>query len=37
VTPNLFVTPGVQFVFGPVLNPRTDVLTIVGLKVRWFF
>jgi hypothetical protein len=37
VTPNLFVTPGVQFVFGPVLNPGADVLTILGLKMRWFF
>ena len=36
-TPNLWVTPGVQFIFDPSLNPTTDHLTVLGFKVRWFF
>jgi len=37
VTPNLWVTPGVQYIIDPSLNLGVDDLTILGLKFRWFF
>ena len=37
LTPNLWVTPGVQYVIDPTLNPFADDVTILGFKFRWFF
>lgn len=37
LTPNLWVTPGVQLVWDPSLDPTTDFLAVPGLKMRWFW
>lgn len=37
VTPDLWVTPGVQFVFGPAFNTTTDFIAIPQIKARLFF
>ena len=37
VTPDLWVTPGLQFAFNPVLNPNTDFVSVPYLKFRAFF
>jgi hypothetical protein len=34
LTPNLWITPGIQVVFDPSLNPTTDVIVIPHLKFR---
>ncbi len=34
LTPNLWITPGIQFVFDPFLNPDTDSIVIPHLKFR---
>jgi carbohydrate-selective porin OprB len=36
-TPSLWVTPGVQFIVDPSLNPGTDFVTIGHIKFRLFF
>ena len=35
--PNLWVTPGVQVIFDPTLNPQKDTVTIGQIKARLFF
>ncbi len=36
LTPDLWLTPGVQFVFDPVFNPAEDTLTVASLKLHLF-
>ena len=37
LTPDLFVTPGVQFIVNPTFNPDTDFVVIGQVKFRLFF
>ena len=37
ITPSLWVTPGVQFIFDPTFNPDTDTIGIYQIKARLFF
>lgn len=36
VTPDLWVTPGVQLLWDPMLNPTTDFIAIPQIKFRLF-
>ena len=36
LTPDLWVTPGVQMIWDPALNPQEDFVTILQLKMRLF-
>lgn len=37
LTPNFWITPGVQLIFDPSFNPETDLLTIGQIKFRLVF
>ncbi len=37
LTPDLWITPGFQFIFNPSFNPTTDFVVIVQFKFRLFF
>ncbi len=37
LTPDLWITPGVQLIFNPTYNPSTDFLAIPQFKFRAFF
>ncbi len=37
LTPDLWITPGVQFIFDPSFNEEKDLLTIGQIKFRFFF
>ncbi len=34
MTPNSWVTPGIQFVFDPAFNPDTDFIAMPHIKFR---
>ena len=34
LTPNMWVTPGLQVVFDPAFNPSSDVIAIPHIKFR---
>ena len=36
LTPDLWITPGVQFIWDPSLNPNTDFVTVSQFKFRVF-
>ena len=35
--PSMWLTPGVQFIFDPTLNPEQDQISVAQLKFRVFF
>ena len=37
LTPDIWITPGVQLVFEPTFNPSTDLVAIPQIKFRAFF
>ncbi len=37
LTPDLWITPGVQFVWNPAFNPDADFVAVPQLKFRLFF
>ena len=37
LTPNSTLTPGIQLIFNPVLNPGTDFVAVPSIKFRVFF
>ena len=37
LTPDLWVTPGVQFLFAPALNPNEDLVVVRSARFRLFF
>ena len=37
VTPDLWITPGVQLIFNPTFNPSADFVAIPQVKFRAFF
>jgi hypothetical protein len=37
LTPGLWLTPGIQFIFDPSFNEDEDLLTIGQIKFRFFF
>jgi porin len=37
VTPNFALTPDLQFIRDPALNPTKDVLWVVGFRARLSF
>lgn len=37
MTPNSWLTPGVQVVFDPAFNPDEEVIVIPHVKFRFFF
>ena len=36
LTPDLWITPGVQLIWDPSFNPSTDFLALPQIKVRLF-
>ena len=34
LTPNLWITPGIQILFNPSANPNTDVIAVPHIKFR---
>jgi carbohydrate-selective porin OprB len=36
LTPDLWITPGLQFIVDPSLNPQEDFVAIAQLKLRLF-
>jgi len=37
VTPNSSLTPGIQLIFNPALNPSRDFVAVPHVKFRIFF